>query len=290
MALTRVWTPSGNYSGGGTKRLIVIHTMEGFTGPNGAYDCAKYFQGPVGTSSQVCIDNNRGKVWEGVSRGNASWTQCNYNGAAVSCEQSGYASWSRSYWLANRDAQLHNIADWIAEESRALGIPVTDLSSSQAQGSGWGVCYHSELGSSGCGHSDPGSGWPIDVVLDWARGGGTAAPEPEPEPAYLEDDMPVIPPADVSDRQIAICVNGPHKDLGFCVDAAVLSGPVQIRCAFHIINGGWKVIDLTINPDNIRPVICPRDAGNNKMAWDGLSLHRRDSMPVDVWPVPVPAY
>jgi hypothetical protein len=182
MTLTRIWTPSGNYSGGGKKRLIVIHTMEGFTGPNGAYDCAKYFQGPVGASSQVCIDNNRGKVWEGVSRGNASWTQCNYNGAAVSCEQSGYASWSRDYWLANRDAQLRNIADWIAEESRALGIPITDLTSSQAQGSGSGVCYHSELGSSGCGHSDPGGGWPLDVVLEWARGGGTT---PAPEPPQL---------------------------------------------------------------------------------------------------------
>jgi peptidoglycan hydrolase-like protein with peptidoglycan-binding domain len=178
MALQRIWTPSGNYSGGGTKRLIVIHTMEGFTGPNGAYDCAKYFQGNVGASSQVCIDNNRGKVWEGVSRGNASWTQCNYNGAAVSCEQSGYASWSRQYWLDNRDAQLHNIADWIAEESRALGIPITDLTSSQAQGSGRGVCYHSELGSSGCGHSDPGGGWPIDKVLEWARGGGGGTTPP----------------------------------------------------------------------------------------------------------------
>jgi hypothetical protein len=180
MSLTRIWTPSDNFSGGGPKRIIVVHTMEGFTGPNGAYDCAKYFQGNVGASSQVCIDNNLGKVWEGVTRANASWTQCNYNGAAVSCEQSGFASWSRSYWLANRDAQLHNIADWIAEESRALGIPITDLTSSQAQGSGRGVCYHSELGSAGCGHSDPGGGWPLDVVLDWARGGtGTAPPEAE---------------------------------------------------------------------------------------------------------------
>jgi hypothetical protein len=188
MALTRIWTPSGNYSGGGTKRLIVIHTMEGFTGPNGAYDCAKYFQGNVGASSQVCIDNNRGKVWEGVSRANGSWTQCGFNSVAVSCEQSGYASWSRQYWLDNRGNQLRNIADWIAEESRALGIPITDLSSGQAQGSGRGVCYHSELGSSGCGHADPGGGWPIDVVLDWARGGGGET-VPEPVPPEVGDYM-----------------------------------------------------------------------------------------------------
>jgi hypothetical protein len=176
MSLTRVWTPSGNNSGGSHKRLIVIHTMEGFTGANGAYDCAKYFQSDCGASSQVCIDNNRGKVWEGVTRANGAWTQCNFNSVSVSCEQSGYASWSRDYWLNNRANQLHNIADWIAEESKALGIPITDLTSSQAQGGSAGVCYHSELGSTGCGHSDPGGGWPIDKVLEWARGGGGVPP------------------------------------------------------------------------------------------------------------------
>jgi hypothetical protein len=152
--------------------------MEGFTGANGAYDCAKYFQGNVGASSHVCIDNNRGKIWEGVSRGNSAWTQCNYNGAAIACEQSGYASWSRQYWLDNRDAQLHNIADWLREESQKTGIPLVDLSSSAAQGSGRGVCYHSELGSTGCGHSDPGAGWPLDVVLKWAGGSGGTTPPP----------------------------------------------------------------------------------------------------------------
>ena len=188
MALTRIWTPSGNYSSGGKKRLIVLHTMEGFTGANGAYDCAKYFQGNVGASAHVCIDNNRGKVWEGVSRNNGAWTQCNYNSVSVSAEQSGYASWSRDYWLNNRGNELHNTADWIAEESKKLGIPITDLTSGQAQGGSAGVCYHSELGSAGCGHSDPGAGYPLDKVLEWARGstssgggtppssGGTAPP------------------------------------------------------------------------------------------------------------------
>lgn len=173
MALTRHWTPTGNCSSGGAKDLLVIHTMEGFTGPNGASDCAKYFQGDVGASSQVCIDNNRGHIWECVSRYDGAWTQCQYNSKSVSAEQSGYASWSRQYWLDNRSNQLHNLADWIAEESKKLGIPITDISSS----GGRGVIYHSELGSSGCGHSDPGSGFPLDKVLEWAKGGGSSASE-----------------------------------------------------------------------------------------------------------------
>lgn len=171
MVLKRKWYPTGSYSNGGKKRLIVIHTMEGFTGPYGAQDCAIYFQGDVGASSQVCIDNNRGTIWEGVSRYNGSWTQCYYNSESVSAEQSGYASWSKDYWLSNRDAQLHNMADYIAEESKALGIPIVLLSDSQAQGGSAGVTFHSRLGSSGCGHSDPGSGFPINEVLAWAKGG-----------------------------------------------------------------------------------------------------------------------
>lgn len=175
MTLARIWTPSGSYSSGSAKRLIVIHTMEGFTGTNGAYDCAKYFQGDVGASSQVCIDNNRGKIWECVSRSYGAWTQCNYNSVSISAEQSGYASWSKNYWLDNRQNQLHNLADWIAEESAKTGIPIRLLSSSEAQGGGKGVTYHSRLGSTGCGHSDPGDGFPINEVLEWAKGGSSAS-------------------------------------------------------------------------------------------------------------------
>lgn len=176
MALVRKWTPTGSYSSGGKKRLIVVHTMEGFTGPNGALDCAKYFQGNVGASSQVCIDNNRGTIWEGVARANGAWTQCNFNSVSVSLEQSGYASWSRDKWLKEREPQLRNIADYIKEESKALGIPIKRLNSSQAQGGSAGICGHQDLGGSGCGHSDPGPNWPWAEVLEWAGGSSSTAP------------------------------------------------------------------------------------------------------------------
>lgn len=274
MALTRVWTPSPNYSGGGTKRLLVIHTMEGFTGPNGAYDCAKYFQGSgAGASSQVCVDNNRGKIWECVNRNNGAWTQCNYNGQSVSMEQSGYASWSRSYWLANRDAQLHNIADWLAEESAHFGIPLTDLSASSAQGSGRGVCYHSELGSAGCGHSDPGAGFPLDVVLDWARGGGTAPEPPKPEPAEEEDMFIMLPPAGTEggDRDYAVSLPGPFKAMGLFADATVYPESVHVRAAFWANdNTGYQVIECYVDPGHQKVVIRP-----NK-PFSGVSLRRLD--------------
>jgi hypothetical protein len=248
MALTRVWTPTGNYSGGSTKRLIVLHTTEGFTGPNGAYDCAKYFQGDVGASSQVCIDNNRGKVWEGVSRANGSWTQCNYNSVAVSAEQCGYASWSRDYWLSNRENELRNTADWIAEESRALGIPIRELSGPD----GSGVTYHSRLGSSGCGHSDPGSGYPLDVVLDWALGGGGGSPTPTPEPEdpfALEDQMPHL---DQDQRfYMASFGNSRYTWVSFFCDNTAMGWPSQrIRVAPWTSEGHTYSGVVTVVVDN----------------------------------------
>jgi hypothetical protein len=285
MSLTRVWTPTGSYSGGSTKRLIVLHTTEGFTGPNGAYDCAAYFQGDVGASSQVCIDNNRGKVWECVSRVNASWTQCNYNSVAVSAEQCGYASWSRDYWLTNRANELHNTADWIAEEAAKLSIPIRELSSGEAQGGGWGVTYHSRLGSSGCGHSDPGSGYPLDQVLAWAKGGGTAPP-----PAEEDDVLTIaIPPGTGTgdDTELASDDIGVSLDrtnytaIGFRCDAGRLGAVVKVRVAWRWQDGsGWGITNVTL--DSTHTAVVTKRPGDKKV--DGVSFRRQDAVPITLYP------
>lgn len=279
MALNRIWTPSGNYSGGSTKRLLVIHTMEGFTGTNGAYDCAKYFQGNVGASSQVCIDNNRGTIWECVARQNGAWTQCNYNSVSVSMEQSGYASWSRDYWLSNRSNQLHNVADWIAEESSKLGIPITRLTASQAQGSGKGVCGHSDLGSVGCGHSDPGSSWPWDDVLNWARGGSTTPPQPI---TTEEEDMPEIPPGSDPNKNPDVGWSFPvfYTQAGFFADVGAFSSTdkVKIRVALHNKNGSWYVQQVELTKT------APKKVISFSADFDGVSFRRQDDMPITVIP------
>lgn len=267
MSLVRHWYPTGNRSGGGTKRLLVIHTMEGFTGPNGAQDCAIYFQSDCGASSQVCIDNNRGHIWEGVSRSEGSWTQCQYNSVSLSAEQSGYASWSRDYWLANRDAQLHNLADWIGEESRATGIPIVLLSDSQAQGSGRGVTFHSRLGGAGCGHSDPGSNFPINEVLAWAKGGSTA-----PAPSVGEDMIPGI--ANFNDQAYYVWVGdkgvirykGPdtqYQPVTIDSTAGAIGG-----CSANITPSGWFFAGFTNSAGD--PYVLKRPPGGG--AWQRFRL------------------
>lgn len=255
MTLTRVWTPTSYYSSGGTKRLIVLHTMEGFTGDNGADDCAKYFQGNNGASSQVCIDNNRGKIWECVARQYGAWTQCGYNGEAVSGEQSGFASWSRDYWLTNRLNELHNTADWIREEAAKFGIPIVKLTESQAQSSGRGVTFHSWLGSAGCGHSDCGSGYPIDDVIAWAKGSVPATETGgimSSSIAFYEGKQ-YIAYVDPNGR---VCVNG-----GAIPDSNAISGAgIDIDQ-----DTGRKVVTYT-NP-NKHLCTQTQDKGNSEWQW-----------------------
>jgi len=242
MALVRHWYPSPNYSSGGSNRLLVIHTTEGFTGSNGMYDCAIYFQGNVGASSNVCIDNfHPGHICEGVSRSHNAWTQCNYNSqTAASVEQCAYASWSRSTWLNDKMPLLENVAAWLAEESAYFGIPLTELSSSQSQdGYSKGVTYHSRLGSAGCGHSDPGSGYPLDVVLDMARGGsGGGGGTPPPQGPVAGEDYVIIPgkPGNwLKLTQEFMAADGSKAQMGIGTDGCVY----RITKAFSA-DAGWR--------------------------------------------------
>jgi hypothetical protein len=180
MALKRVWIPSPNYSsrGGSGVRLIVVHTAEG---ARTIESLGSFFQGNVSASSHTGADDKVNTVGEYVKRGNKAWTQSEFNPVAVAIELCGFASWSTAEWKNNHDNMLRNCAAWIAEEAAHYGLPINRLSSSEAQGSGRGVCGHNELGSRGGGHWDPGPDFPWDYVIDLARGGSGPAPSEEDE-------------------------------------------------------------------------------------------------------------
>ena len=180
MAVSEVLCLTGNYSSRGGVQPIkfAAHTMEGFTGPNGAMDCAKYFQGNVGASAHWCIDNfHPNQVVCGVYEQYAAWTQSSYNSRSFGVEQAGYASYSRDKWLNEQGTLLHTMASLMRQTCDKYGIPLRSLSASEAQDS-WtkGVCDHVDFGSGGGGHHDCGDGYPMDKVIEWAKsgtGGGT---------------------------------------------------------------------------------------------------------------------
>jgi len=176
MALKRIWIPSPNYSsrGGSRVRLIVLHTAEGALTIEslGGY----FSNSSVQASSHVGADDKVNTVGEFVKRENKAWTQSQYNPVSVSMELCAFSSWSAAEWNRHPN-MLANCAAWIAEEAAYFGIPIQKLTPSQAQGSGRGVCQHKDLGAAGGGHHDCGPDFPIDQVLEMARGGTPPPPE-----------------------------------------------------------------------------------------------------------------
>jgi hypothetical protein len=173
-SLKRVWIPSPNFSsrGGAGVRLVCLHTAEG---ARTIESLGGYFQGNVSASSHTGADDKVNTVGEFVKRDQKAWTCAEFNPVAVQIELCGFASWSQSEWLNNHSNMLNNCGLWIAEEAAHYGIPITKLTASEAQGSGRGVCQHVDLGARGGGHHDCGSGFPMDHVLDIARGGASPA-------------------------------------------------------------------------------------------------------------------
>jgi hypothetical protein len=147
--------------------LIVLHSAEGALTIEslGGY----FAQGSVQASSHVGIDDKVNTIGEFVKRDKKAWTQAAYNPIGVSVELCAFANWDTAEWMRHSN-MLDNVAKWIAEESAAFGIPIVKLGWYDAQNGGRGVCYHSDLGAAGGGHSDPGPGFPIDYVLTMATG------------------------------------------------------------------------------------------------------------------------
>lgn len=186
MTLNRAWIPSPNFTAGySSRRLIVLHTSEGAQ----TYQSLGNFfaESSSQVSSHVGIDDVRGTIGEYVKRSNTAWTAANANPVAVQaefCTPSGAAAnWTASIWKNQHPNMLLNAGDWIAEEAAYWNIPIVSLTPSQAQGSGRGVCQHSDLGAWGGGHYDCGNGFPMDYVIDLAKGG---KPSPSPPTEILD--------------------------------------------------------------------------------------------------------
>jgi hypothetical protein len=177
--MKELWIPSPHYSQGrGPYNKIVLHTTEGAQTIESLGD---WFANPTSqVSSHFGADDvKRGTVGAYVYETNTAWTQSGANSYCLSielCTPSGAAAnWSRETWLS-KDTLLRNTADWVAWMAGKYGIPIRALSDSEAQDPNCrGVCEHSNLGAWGGGHYDCGPGFPMDVIIKWAKE-GTGAP------------------------------------------------------------------------------------------------------------------
>jgi N-acetylmuramoyl-L-alanine amidase len=176
------WHPSPNYSTPQYHDQIGLHTSEGATSnPNLAHWLC---QSASQVSYHFSVDNvTAGLAYQYVDTSKKSWAQAAYNPNGITacfCTPSGASSgWSRDYWLNTQMRAIENMAAVVGDMSRKYGIPLVALTSSQAQSGARGVCQHFNYGPAGSNHTDCGNGFPMDVLIQLAKGQAPAPPKPK---------------------------------------------------------------------------------------------------------------
>lgn len=143
---------------------LAVHTTEGMMRVQTLRDWTAW------PGSSHASSDETGALW-GPEKGFvpyslASWTLRNGNSISENIEQCGWAKWKREDWLA-RPLLLDATARWLAERSRARGIPLRRLTHAEIRARVPGVLGHGDYSvATGDGtHTDPGPNYPWDVVL-----------------------------------------------------------------------------------------------------------------------------
>lgn len=150
--------------------LVVLHTTEGYDriGISDLRGLGDYFNQPqTAASSHVGVDGE-GHSAQYVPDSQKAWTQGWFNRSALSIEQIGFSAFRRAFWLG-RNPQLRKTAKYIAYWSRKHDIPIRKGRVGGQSITRSGVIRHSELGTLGGNHGDPGRGYPMHRVLVLAR-------------------------------------------------------------------------------------------------------------------------
>jgi N-acetyl-anhydromuramyl-L-alanine amidase AmpD len=157
-----------NYSlrNGARPALIVIHATEGHNRPQSIADLVNlgaWFDDPrAQASSHVATDGDGTSarfVWDGAK----AWHVVGFNRVSLGIEQ----VWAPGdQWT---DVQVKETARWVARWSRMHGIPIREGAVSGQAVVRAGVIRHSQLGTFGGGHHDPGDAYPFKTLLRHAR-------------------------------------------------------------------------------------------------------------------------
>lgn len=148
---------------------LVLHTTEG--GDNPSNDADLKGLGSLFHSEEASAHlgvNVAGRFARYVEDSAKAWAVCNFNSVTLSLEQIGFAAFSKDQWFG-RHNQLHGAAEFLAYGHTHYGIP---LEPGQVSGSAIikpGIFQHKDLGISGSGHVDCGSGYPQGYVTLLAK-------------------------------------------------------------------------------------------------------------------------
>jgi len=155
----------------GAVRLIVLHDTEGGT----AKTIAEYFHGSSAEgSAHIVVDDKA--CYRCLADDIIPWGAPNANQDGFHIEQCGYASWSKARWLLHLP-MLHRTAYKVAVHCLKFNLPVEFVDHVGLLAGHKGVTTHAEVSaytraaklSGDDTHTDPGSGYPIGLVMFLAR-------------------------------------------------------------------------------------------------------------------------
>lgn len=170
----------------GLIKRIYIHTFEGRD--LDAIAMAKYQLSPAaGGSYHIVIDVN-GMTARENDDDYIPWSagpKANRDGIHISL--AGKAAFSREQWLA-RPKQLDKLADVVAAYCKAYGVPAIYRNAADLKADRWGISTHVDaaLAWRETDHTDPGKGFPMDVLVDKVNALLHPKPVPPPPPAPVE--------------------------------------------------------------------------------------------------------
>lgn len=157
--------PTGHYRPGrlGTVDLAVIHTAESSVS---AQQLADYFSRTDRQVSCHSIVDDHGRV-DVLPFTETAYAAPGANADGDQLELCGMAHWSRETWLHDHPGMLAEAARWLAERCRARQLPPVLLGPAELLADRRGITTHAAVSAAfhRSTHTDPGSGFPIDVVL-----------------------------------------------------------------------------------------------------------------------------
>jgi hypothetical protein len=192
------WTqlsPSHESRGGAQVRSLIVHTAEGSTT---AASLANFLCNPANQVSYHDVADDANSVHV-VDYSEACWSTRSANHTSENYCLTGFSAWPRTTWLAH-GGMLERCAAWIAARAKARGIPIVKLSSADVAADRPGVFGHVNWteGKHDGTHTDPGPGFPWDVVIERAHQLAGGAPSPAPAPAPAPAGRPNLHEGDTS--------------------------------------------------------------------------------------------
>jgi hypothetical protein len=154
-------------------RLICLHSAECGEVPSAAESLQTWAAGsahPKAASWHFAVDDN--SISQSVEIHNIAWHAGPINGYSIGIEQAGRAAQTREQWTdAYSTAMLTRTAQLIALIAAWYDLPIEHVVNPKDP-KARGVCTHADVTrawKTRGGHTDPGSAYPMDLVLAQAR-------------------------------------------------------------------------------------------------------------------------